>query len=142
LVPAATKRELIARLAAAGLRTIEAGSFVSPKRVPQMADTGSILAQLPQDDGVAYPVLVPTEQGMVAALEAGAREVAVFASASEAFSHKNINCSIAESIARFMPVADMARANEVKIRGYVSCVLGCPYEGAVATAAVVSVSRM
>jgi len=141
-VSVATKTGLIGRLVEAGLRTIEVGSFVSPKRVPQMADTDAIVRQLPKDDGVAYQVLVPNEQGMVAALDAGAREIAVFASASQTFSHKNINCSIAESIDRFRPVAEMAKANDVKVRGYVSCVLGCPYEGEVSTEAVVSVSRM
>ncbi len=141
-VPVAAKLELIDRLVGAGLRSIEVGSFVSPKRVPQMADTDRIVRQLPKDDRVTYQVLVPNEQGMVAALDAGAREVAVFASASETFSHKNINCSIAESIDRFRPVAEMAKANDVKVRGYVSCVLGCPYEGEVSAKAVVSVSRM
>lgn len=141
-VSVATKLELIYRLATAGLRTIEVGSFVSPKRIPQMADTDALVRQLPKDDGVVYQVLVPNEQGMVAARDAGAREIAVFASASQTFSHRNINCSIAESIERFRPVAEMAKANDVKVRGYVSCVLGCPYEGAVSTEAVVSVSRM
>lgn len=140
-VPVAARLELIKRLAAAGLRSIEVGSFVSPKRIPQMVGTDEVVRQLPMGDEVRYPVLVPNQQGMAAALDAGAREVAIFASASETFSAKNINCSIAESIERFRPVVDMAKANGVAVRGYVSCVLGCPYEGAVATAAVVSLSR-
>lgn len=136
-----TRLELISRLAAAGLRSIEVGSFVSPKRIPQMVGTDEVVRQLPMDDKVRYPVLVPNRQGMAAAIDAGAREVAIFASASEAFSAKNINCSITESIERFRPVVEMANANHVPVRGYVSCVLGCPYEGPVATEAVVSVSQ-
>ena len=141
VVPVATKLELIARLTDAGLPAIEVGSFVSPKRVPQMADTGQVLRHLSLDGPIRYPVLVPNEQGMTAALAAGVREIAVFASASETFSHKNINCSIADSIERFRPVIDMAKSSDVAVRGYVSCVLGCPYEGAVAADSVISVSR-
>lgn len=140
-VSVATKLELIARLADAGLAAIEVGSFVSAKRVPQMADTDQVVRHLSLDRQIRYPVLVPNEQGMTAALAAGVREIAIFASASETFSHKNINCSIAESLERFRPVVEMARAKDVAVRGYVSCVLGCPYEGAVAVGAVVSVSR-
>ncbi|MGI6852295.1 hydroxymethylglutaryl-CoA lyase [Mesorhizobium sp. 1B3] len=140
-VSAATKLELIARLADAGLTAIEVGSFVSPKRVPQMADTDQVVRHLSLDGAIRYPVLVPNQQGMTAALAAGVREIAVFASASETFSHKNINCSIADSIERFRPVVDMAKAEDIAVRGYVSCVLGCPYEGAVAVDSVVSVSR-
>lgn len=136
-----TKLALIARLREAGLSTIEVGSFVSPKRVPQMADTDQVVRRLDPDGGVRYPVLVPNEHGMVAALAAGVREIAVFASASEAFSQKNINCSIEESVERFRPVVEMANANGVAVRGYVSCVLGCPYEGKVSVRAVVAVSR-
>ncbi|TKT81055.1 hydroxymethylglutaryl-CoA lyase [Aquamicrobium sp. LC103] len=140
-VSVATKLELIARLVNAGLTAIEVGSFVSPKRVPQMADTHQVVRHLSLDGPTRYPVLVPNEQGMTAAIAAGVREVAIFASASETFSHKNINCSIADSIERFRPVIDMAKAKDVAVRGYVSCVLGCPYEGAVAVDSVVSVSR-
>lgn len=140
-VSVATKLDLIARLREAGLSTIEVGSFVSPKRVPQMADTDQVVRGLDLNDGVRYPVLVPNEQGMVAALAAGIREIAVFASASETFSQKNINCSIEESVERFRPVVEMAKSNGIAVRGYVSCVLGCPYEGRVAVEAVVSVSR-
>jgi isopropylmalate/homocitrate/citramalate synthase len=140
-VPVATKLELIARLADSGLTSIEVGSFVSPKRVPQMADTDQVVRQLSLGGPIRYPVLVPNEVGMAAALAEGVREIAVFASASETFSHKNINCSVADSIARFRPVVDIAKANGVAVRGYVSCVLGCPYEGEVAVDSVVSVSR-
>lgn len=140
-VPAVVKVDFIKHLAAAGIKTIEAGSFVSPKRIPQMADTAQVLAALPRDAGIRYPVLVPNLQGMEAALGAGVDEIAIFASASETFSRKNINCSIAESIERFRPVLEVARANAVAVRGYVSCVLGCPYEGHVETGAVVSVSK-
>lgn len=140
-VPVEVKVEFIGRLAAAGLRTIEAGSFVSPKRIPQMADTAEVLARLPANPAVRYPVLVPNMKGMEAAAAAGVAEVSVFASASETFSQKNIGCSIAESVARFRPVLDLARARSIAVRGYVSCALGCPYEGKVAVDAVVSLSR-
>jgi hydroxymethylglutaryl-CoA lyase len=128
-VPAATKIELIRRLAASGLKTIEATAFVSPKWVPQMADHAEVLRGLPHEDGVSYPVLVPNLRGFEEAVAAGATEVAVFAAASETFSQRNINCSIAESLDRFAPVLAAARAANVQVRGYVSCVLGCPYEG-------------
>jgi len=131
-IPLSTKLELIARLADAGLREIEATSFVSPKWVPQMADHDALMRALPRRPGVAYPVLTPNLQGFEAAVAAGADYVAVFAAASEAFSKKNINCSIAESIDRFLPVMAAARERGVKVRGYVSCVIGCPYEGEVA----------
>lgn len=140
-VSVAVKVEFIRRLAAAKLTTIEAGSFVSPKRVPQMANTADVLRRLPTDAAVRYPVLVPNLKGMEEALAAGAGEISVFASASETFSHKNIGCSIAESIERFRPVLERAKANAMAVRGYVSCVLGCPYEGPVAVAAVAAVSR-
>jgi hydroxymethylglutaryl-CoA lyase len=139
LVPLATKLELIDRLAAAGLREIEATSFVSPKWVPQMGDHDALMRALQRRPGVRYPVLTPNLQGLRAALEAGADEVAVFAAASEAFSKKNINCTIAESIERFLPVLAEARDRGVKVRGYVSCVIACPYEGAVAPQQVAAV---
>jgi hydroxymethylglutaryl-CoA lyase len=131
-IPLATKLELIDRLAQAGLREIEATSFVSPKWVPQMGDHDALMRALVRRPSVAYPVLTPNLQGFEAAIAAGADYVAVFAAASEAFSKKNINCSIAESIDRFLPVMAAARAQGVKVRGYVSCVVGCPYEGEVA----------
>jgi len=140
IVPTDTKLELIARLADAGLRDIEATSFVSPKRVPQMADHAELMRRLPRRDGVSYPVLTPNLQGFEAALQAGAREVAVFASASEAFSQRNINCSVAESIERFEPLMAAAQCAGVRVRGYVSCVVGCPYEGNVAAQRVADVA--
>lgn len=129
IVPTAVKIGLIDRLAASGLTVIEAGAFVNPKRVPQMADTADVLAGLIRRSGVRYPVLVPNNAGMARALAAGVEEVAVFAAASESFSQHNINCSIDQSLARFVPVMASAAANGVAVRGYVSCVLGCPYEG-------------
>jgi len=129
ILPTATKLELIRRLAAAGLHDIEATSFVSPKWVPQMADHAEIMKGLSKDAGVTYSVLTPNLKGFEAAVAAGAREVAVFAAASEGFSRKNINCSIAESIDRFVPILEAARSARVKVRGYVSCVVGCPYDG-------------
>lgn len=125
----AVKIELIERLAASGLRTIEATSFVAPRRVPQMADAAAVLAGVPQLPGVRYPVLVPNLVGLEAAVAAGAREVAVFAAASESFSRNNINCSIAESLERFAAVAEGALAAGLRVRGYISCALDCPFEG-------------
>jgi len=135
-----TKVALIARLGAAGLKTIEATSFVSPKWVPQMGDAAEVMARIERRPGVAYPVLTPNLKGFEAALAAGAQEVAVFAAASESFSRKNINCSIAESLERFEPVTAAAHEAGVKVRGYVSCVLGCPYEGAIRPEAVAEVA--
>ncbi|RJO64299.1 MAG: hydroxymethylglutaryl-CoA lyase [Myxococcales bacterium] len=135
-VAAAARIELIERLADAGLGAIEAGSFVSPKWIPQMADTDKVLAGLKRRDSVVYSVLVPNLKGLDAALAADVSEVAVFAAASETFSRRNINCSIDESLDRFAEVAGAARARGVPVRGYVSCVLGCPYEGNVAADAV------
>jgi len=139
-VPAALKIELIARLGAAGLKAIEATSFVSPKWVPQMADNVEVMAGIARLEGVAYPVLTPNMKGLEAALAAGATEVAVFGAASEAFSQKNINCSVSESLERFRPLVDTAAAASVKVRGYVSCVLGCPYQGEVAPQTVADVA--
>jgi hydroxymethylglutaryl-CoA lyase len=140
-VPTPTKLELIERLAAAGLRDIEATAFVSPKWVPQMADHAEVMRGLKRRDGVSYPVLAPNLQGFEAAVAAGATEVAVFASASEGFSQRNINCSIDESIRRFVPVFERARALGVKVRGYVSCVVACPVDGAVAPSRVAEVAQ-
>lgn len=140
IVSTDTKVELIARLGAAGLPAIEATSFVSPKWVPQMGDNAEVMARIARLPGVDYPVLTPNLKGFEAALAAGAKEVAVFGAASESFSQKNINCSIAESLERFVPVVEAARAAGVRVRGYVSCVLGCPYEGEVAPEAVASVA--
>jgi hydroxymethylglutaryl-CoA lyase len=139
-VPTTTKVVLIERLVAAGLTTIEAGSFVSPKWIPQMADTAEVLADLHRTLGVSYPVLVPNMKGLEAALTSHCDEIAVFAAASESFSRRNINCSIAESFARFAPVAEAARAKNVRMRGYISTVVDCPYEGPIAPAAVADVA--
>ena len=128
-VPTAVKLELIERLADAGLRAIEATAFVSPKWIPQMADHTEVLERIRRRPGVAYPVLTPNLKGFEAARAAGATEVAVFGAASEAFSKKNINCSIAESLERFRPVVDAAKSSRIQVRGYISCVVGCPYEG-------------
>jgi isopropylmalate/homocitrate/citramalate synthase len=141
IVPAAIKIELIERLAEAGMRSIEATSFVSPKWVPQMGDASEVLKCIRRKAGVSYPVLTPNLKGFDAAVEAGAQEVAIFAAASEAFSQKNINCSIAESIKRFEPVVSAAQALEIKVRGYVSCVVGCPYDGEVAPKKVAEVAK-
>jgi hydroxymethylglutaryl-CoA lyase len=140
-VPAAVKIALIDRLSGTGLTAIEAGAFVSPKRVPQMADSDEVLRRIKRAPGVLYPVLVPNLQGLEAAAAAGATEIAIFAAASESFSQKNINCSIAESFERFRPVAAAARGKSIKMRGYISCVLWCPYEGRIAEAAVVTVAE-
>ena len=132
---------LIGELAGTGLRHIEAGAFVSPRWVPQMAGSDEVLRQLPSNDGVSYTALVPNRQGFEAAQRAGCREVAVFAAASEAFSRNNINCSIDESFERFTPVLRAANEASIRVRGYVSCVLGCPFSGAVAPEAVAKVAR-
>lgn len=136
-----TKVEFINRLTRAGLSVIEATSFVSPKWVPQLADADEVMARIERKHGVSYAVLVPNAKGMERALAAGAREVAVFTAASETFSQKNTNCSIAESIERFAPVLERARREGVSVRGYISCVLGCPYEGKVDPARVAAVAR-
>jgi len=139
-VPTETKVRLIERLADTGLSVVEATSFVSPKWVPQMADHNEVLRGLTRRPGVSYPVLTPNLKGFENAVAAGAREVAVFAAASDTFSRKNINCSIPESLERFAPVLEAAKARRVKVRGYVSCVLGCPYEGNISPAAVADVA--
>jgi len=141
IVPTAVKIELIDRLSATGLKTIEATSFVSPKWVPQLADAAEVFTAIRKRPGVSYPVLVPNLQGYERARAAGAEEVAVFTAASEAFNRKNINASIDESIERFAPVLERARADKVKVRGYVSTVLGCPYQGDVPVADVVRVAK-
>ena len=140
IVPTPVKLALIDKLADAGLTTIEAGAFVSPKWVPQMADSAAVLTGLRRRSGVSYPVLVPNRQGLEAALAAGVTEIAVFGAASETFSRRNINCSIAESLDRFRPVVELARQHGVKVRGYVSCALGCPYEGEIAPEKVAEVA--
>lgn len=141
IIAAADKIALIDRLSQTGLRSIEATSFVSPKWVPQLADAAEVFAGITRRAGVSYPVLVPNEQGYERARGVGATEVAIFTAASEAFNRKNINASIDESIARFLPVMARAKADGVKVRGYVSTVLGCPYQGEVPVSEVVRVAR-
>lgn len=140
-VPLDVKVRLIDMLSEAGLSAVEAGAFVSPKWVPQMADTADVMAAIARKPGVSYPVLVPNMKGYEAAKAATVDEVAIFGAASETFSQKNINCSIAESLDRFRPVAEAAAADGIKVRGYISCVLGCPYEGEIAPEAVARVAR-
>ena len=135
-----TRVALIDALSATGLSAIEAGSFVSPKWVPRMAGSADVLAAIARRPGVSYGVLVPNMQGMLAAEASDDDEVAIFAAASETFSQKNINCSIAESLDRFAPVAERAKQRGKRLRGYVSCVLGCPYEGAIGVDAVARVA--
>ncbi len=137
----ANKIELIDRLSRTGLRSIEATAFVSPKWVPQMADAAEVLAGITRAPGISYPVLVPNEQGYERARAAGAAEVAVFTAASEAFNLKNTNATVAQSLERFRPVLERANADGVRVRGYVSTVLGCPYQGEVPLAEVVRVAR-
>jgi hydroxymethylglutaryl-CoA lyase len=136
----ANKIELIDRLSRTGLRSIEATAFVSPKWVPQMADAAEVLAGIARQPGISYPVLVPNEQGYERARAAGSTEVAVFTAASEAFNLRNTNATIAQSLERFRPVLERANADGVRVRGYVSTVLGCPYQGEVPLADVVRVA--
>ena len=140
IIAAADKIALIDRLSQTGLRSIEATSFVSPKWVPQLADAAEVFAGITRKAGISYPVLVPNEQGYDRAIAVGATEVAIFTAASEAFNRKNINASIDESMERFIPVMARAKADGVKVRGYVSTVLGCPYQGEVPVADVVRVA--
>ncbi|NDK37579.1 hydroxymethylglutaryl-CoA lyase [Pseudoxanthomonas gei] len=140
IIATAAKIELINRLSQTGLRSIEATSFVSPSWVPQLADAAEVFSAIERKPGVSYPVLVPNEKGYERALAVGAQEVAVFTAASEAFNRKNINAGIDESIERFRPVLERARADGVRVRGYVSTVLGCPYQGEVPLADVVRVA--
>ena len=140
-VPTATKVALIDLLSATGLTRIEAASFVSPKWVPQMADAAAVMAGIRRAPGVRYAALTPNQRGLADAMAAGADEAAIFASASEGFSRKNINCTIAESLERFAPVAAAARSAGLPLRGYVSCVVECPYDGPVAPEAVARVAE-
>ena len=140
-VPTDIKVELVNRLSAAGFPNVEAASFVSPKWVPQMADGAELMARIERRPGTIYSVLTPNLKGLEGALAAKADEIVIFGAASEAFSQKNINCSIAESIARFEPVAEAARAAGLRVRGSISCALGCPYQGEVPISSVVDVAR-
>ncbi|WP_372737777.1 hydroxymethylglutaryl-CoA lyase [Neptunomonas sp.] len=141
VIATAIKVELINRLADAGINHIEAASFVSPKWVPQMGDAAEVMAGITRKAGVTYAALTPNLKGAEGAILAGADEVAIFSAASESFTQKNINCSIAESLERFVPVIEAAKKNNVRIRGYVSTVLGCPYEGEIDPAQVAAVAR-
>lgn len=141
LIPLDTKLQLINDLGVAGITAIESGSFVNPKWIPQMADSEAVFRGLNREAGVRYTALTPNLQGFERAMAAGVDEVAVFAAASEAFSQKNINCSIAQSLERFADVMQAARENNVAVRGYVSCVLGCPYQGDVEPDSVANVSK-
>lgn len=141
-VTTADKLALITQLGDAGIKRIEAGSFVSPKWVPQMADSDAVLQQLKRQAGVVYSALTPNLKGFELALAAGADEVAIFGAASESFSQKNINCSIDESIERFIPLMEAAKQHGIAVRGYVSCVLGCPYEGDIDVREVARVSEI
>ncbi|AXM95079.1 hydroxymethylglutaryl-CoA lyase [Pseudomonas plecoglossicida] len=140
-ISVADKVRLVDDLSAAGLGYIEVGSFVSPKWVPQMAGSAEVFAAIEQRPGVTYAALAPNLRGFEDALAAGVKEVAVFAAASEAFSQRNINCSISESLTRFEPIMEAARSHGVRVRGYVSCVLGCPYEGKVSAEQVAPVAK-
>ncbi|MBJ2212137.1 MULTISPECIES: hydroxymethylglutaryl-CoA lyase [Pseudomonas] len=140
-ISVADKVRLVDALSAAGLSYIEVGSFVSPKWVPQMAGSAEVFAQIQRKPGVTYGALAPNLRGFEDALAAGVKEVAVFAAASEAFSQRNINCSISESLERFAPIIAAAKQHGVSVRGYVSCVLGCPYEGEIAPEQVAAVAR-
>ena len=141
VVPTALKVALIEQLADAGMPAVEATAFVSAKWVPQMADHAEVMRTIRRKTGVSYPVLVPNMRGLEAALATGVTEIAIFGAASESFSRKNINCSIAESFERFAPVVTAARAQGVRVRGYISCVIDCPYEGAIAPQAVAAVAK-
>ena len=140
-ISVADKVQLVDALSAAGLSYIEVGSFVSPKWVPQMAGSAEVFAQIQRKPGVTYGALAPNLRGFEDALAAGVKEVAVFAAASEAFSQRNINCSISESLERFAPIMAAAKQHGISVRGYVSCVLGCPYEGDIAPEQVAAVAR-
>ena len=135
------KIELINRLSETGLKKIEVTSFVSPKWVPQMADNAAVMKGIERNQGVVYTALTPNVRGIDAAVESGAEEVAIFAAASESFSQKNINCSIAESLDRFKPVMEIAKEHNLPVRGYVSCVTHCPYDGIIAPTSTIKVSE-
>lgn len=135
-ITTATKIKFIDKLADSGIRVIEAGSFVSPKWIPQMADSAAVLKGIQHKSGMSYPVLVPNLKGFESALAAGAKEIAIFTAASETFTKRNINCTIAESMDRFNEVMQAAKENHIYVRGYISCTLGCPYEGEIKPEAV------
>ena len=140
LIPTESKVEFITALVDAGLRTVEAGAFVHPKWVPQMADTAEVFKLIPKDPGVDYPVLVPNSRGLDRALEAGVKSIAIFTAASDTFNKRNINMTIDESFDNFIPLMERARGERLRVRGYVSCSLGCPYEGEVPPERVLEVT--
>ncbi len=135
------KIEFINLLSNSGLKNIEVTSFVSPKAIPQLADSEHVFSGIEKHPGISYPVLVPNERGMEKALALGVQEIAVFTAASDLFNQRNINCTIQESIDRFKPVIALAQTHQIKVRGYISCVLGCPYQGSIAPEAVVAVMQ-
>ncbi len=139
-LPAATKVEFIDRLSMTGITNIESGSFVSPKWVPQMANSAEVMDGIERRPGISYSVLIPNMRGFEQALAVGAEEIAIFAAASETFSQRNVNCSVDESIDRFKPVAEAAEREGVRMRGYISCALGCPFEGSVEPAVVATIA--
>ena len=141
IIPTAEKVAYIDRLSETGLAVVEATSFVSPKWIPQLADASEVYSKITKKQGVRYPVLTPNMKGYEAARAVGAQEVAIFGATSETFSKKNINCSIKESLARFEPVCEAASRDGIRVRGYISCVMGCPYEGDIAPQEVVRVSK-
>lgn len=141
IVATDVKIKLVNMLSATGVSAVEATSFVSPKWIPQLADSSQVMKGIERRDSVSYPVLVPNVKGLTRAIAAGAKEVAVFAAASESFSRKNINCSVAESLARFRPVMQLAKEQDILVRGYVSCVVGCPFEGFIDPKAVARVAK-
>ncbi|MFT5707122.1 MAG: hydroxymethylglutaryl-CoA lyase, partial [Oceanospirillaceae bacterium] len=141
LIDTSTKVELISRLADAGLNYIESASFVSPKWVPQMGDASQVITSIDPKPGVVYSALVPNLQGFKAALDVGVKEIAIFSAASEAFCQKNTNCSIAESLQRFESIMALAKSENITVRGYISTVLGCPYQGDVDVAQVTNISK-
>lgn len=141
IVPTEVKIELINRLSNTGLKVIEVTSFVSPRWIPQMADNAEVFRGIIHYPEISYPVLVPNLQGFNAAFAAGVKEISIFTAASETFTEKNINCSIAKSIERFHPVVEAAKAHDIKIRGYISCALGCPYEGEISPHKVAEVAK-
>ncbi|KAH0560267.1 hypothetical protein KQX54_002999 [Cotesia glomerata] len=140
ILPSSIKIELINKLSQTGLKTIEATSFVSPKWIPQMQDNATVFKSIDKKTGINYPVLVPNLKGLQSALEVSVKEIAIFGAASESFSHRNINCSIEESIKRFKEVILEAQKNNIKTRGYISCIAGCPYEGNIKASAVAKVA--
>lgn len=139
-IPTDVKVDFITALVDAGLRTVEVGAFVHPKWVPQMADTAEVYRQIPKDPGVDYPVLVPNLRGLERAIEVGVKSISIFTAASDTFNRRNINMSIDESFVNFAPVMDRARSEGLRVRGYVSCTLGCPYEGEVPPERVLEVA--